>query len=87
MSRILPIVNDEDVSFWKGGMDGYLHFPQCQSCGYILHPPSAVCPQCYSRDLESIKVSGVGTVKTFTINHQVWMPDLKVPRRFSKTLL
>lgn len=79
MSRILPIVNDEDAPYWKGGVDGSLHFPQCQSCGYILHPPSAVCPQCHSRDLKFITVSGLGVIRTFTINHHPWIPDVEVP--------
>lgn len=79
MNRTLPVVNDDDTLFWTGGADGKLHFPQCSDCRYIVHPPSPVCPQCYSRELEPVTVSGKGTVETFSLNYQPWMPDMPVP--------
>ena len=50
-----------------------------QACGYYLHPPSPRCPQCWSDDVAPEAVSGRGTVYTYTINRQQWMPDLEVP--------
>jgi uncharacterized OB-fold protein len=79
MMRTLPVVNEDDALFWKGGADGKLHFPQCQQCRYIVHPPAPVCPHCHGRELSEITVSGEGTVETFTLNYQPWMPDMQVP--------
>ncbi len=79
MIRTLPVVNDDDALFWTGGADGKLHFPKCSDCGYIVHPPSPVCPQCLGRELMPVAVSGMGTVETYTLNHHPWMPDMQVP--------
>ena len=79
MTRTLPVVNEDEVLFWKGGADGKLHFPQCRQCQYIVHPPAPVCPQCHGRELGETTVSGEGTVATFTINYQPWVPDMQVP--------
>jgi len=79
MTRTLPVVNDDDALFWTGGADGKLHFIQCSGCGYIVHPPSPVCPQCRGRELTPVTVSGKGTVETYTLNYHPWMPDLQVP--------
>lgn len=77
--RKLPVVTSEDEIFWRGGKDGFLHFLQCQGCSYIIHPPSPICPQCYSRDLAEDTVSGFGIVETFTINYQPWNSEMVLP--------
>ncbi len=79
MKRTLPVVGEDDALFWTGGADGRLHFPQCGRCRCIVHPPAPVCPQCHSRALREITVSGEGTVETFTLNWQAWMPGMEVP--------
>jgi uncharacterized OB-fold protein len=60
-------------------VDGHLHFPLCGRCRYIVHPPSPVCPLCYSRGLGEIVVSGLGVVETFTLNYQAWAQGMEVP--------
>ena len=79
MNRTLPVVSEEDAVFWRGGADGHLHFPQCTRCNYIVHPPGPVCPECHHRELNAIVVSGMGTIETYTINYQAWLPDMEVP--------
>lgn len=77
--RRLPVLTPETETFWLGGADGTLRFLRCQSCGYYIHPPSPVCPQCLTRDLAYEPVSGKATVATFTINYQPWHPGQDVP--------
>ena len=43
------------------------------------------CPQCESRTVEAEPVSGRGSVYSFTINHQPWVPGL--PDRFVLALV
>ena len=72
--RILPAVGPDNEHFWKGGASGELRFLRCQSCRTWIHPPAPLCPDCLGRDLAPEAVSGLGTVHTFTLNHQEWVP-------------
>jgi uncharacterized protein len=72
--RVLPRLTDDVAFFWTSGADGVLSFLRCNTCGYLIHPPGPVCPRCLSRDLALQSVSGRGTVETFTVNYQQWIP-------------
>jgi uncharacterized OB-fold protein len=77
--RLLPRVEDTNEFFWTSGADGRLRFLRCRTCGYYIHPPSPICPIDLSRDLAPEAVSGRGTVLTFTVNHQPWIPGYDPP--------
>jgi uncharacterized OB-fold protein len=72
--RVLPRLSDDVVFFWTSGADGVLRFQRCNVCGFYIHPPGPVCPRCLSSDLGVQEVSGLGTLETFTVNHQQWIP-------------
>lgn len=78
-TRVLPTATPETAFFWVAGAEGRLKFLRCKSCRRFLHPPTPICPNCLSRDLAPEAVSGKATIATYTINHQVWRPGLKVP--------
>lgn len=78
-TRPLPALTDANRPFWTGGEHGLLQFPHCRRCGWLLHPPAPICPECLGRSLDIRAVSGKGTVVTFTINHQAWRSTLAVP--------
>jgi uncharacterized OB-fold protein len=65
--------------FWTGGRDGKLRIHRCETCGFWLHPPEPVCPNCLGRLVSPQPVSGRAELLTFTVNHQPWHPDLEVP--------
>jgi uncharacterized OB-fold protein len=77
--RILPEVNELNRPFWTSGRSGTLHFLRCDECGYIVHPPTPICPRDLSKNLTAQPVSGRATVATYTINHQPWMPGPELP--------
>lgn len=52
---------------------------RCAECGKYHHPPSPICPYCLSRDVSPQPVSGLGTIVSYTINYQVWNPEVPVP--------
>ncbi|WP_019875984.1 Zn-ribbon domain-containing OB-fold protein [Sporichthya polymorpha] len=60
--------------FWASGADGLLRMLRCGDCGYWLHPPSPRCPQCSSASVAPQELSGRGTVASFTVNVQQWVP-------------
>jgi uncharacterized OB-fold protein len=51
----------------------------CADCGEFTHPPREFCRHCQSENIAPKAVSGMGTIDTYTINHQAWMPGLDVP--------
>jgi uncharacterized OB-fold protein len=77
--RLLPRVDDLNRPFWTGGEHGELRMLRCQTCGYWIHPPAPMCPACHSKDVAADVLSGRGTVHTFTVNHQPWIPGFDPP--------
>ena len=77
--RVPPRIAPDNEHFWTGGAEGELRFLRCGACGYYIHPPAPICPQCHSRDVQAEAVSGRAVVHTFTVNHQPWYPNLDPP--------
>jgi uncharacterized protein len=72
--RLLPRLDIDNRFYWTSGADGQLRLLRCQDCRRFIHPPAPVCPDCLSSDLAPEPVSGRGTVASFTINYQQWIP-------------
>jgi hypothetical protein len=79
MPRALPRLDACNRAFWTGGADGELRILRCEDCAGFVHPPRPVCRHCLSERVSPVAVSGLGTVDTFTVNHQPWAPDMAVP--------
>lgn len=75
----LPELTPENEAFWTGGATGALRIMACSDCDYRIHPPQLICPQCLSRAVAPVTAAGTGTIHSFTINRQAWLPDLKTP--------
>ena len=76
---IPPAITEETAPFWAAAAEGRLLVEHCQDCGADQLPPRGICRSCRSRDVGWVEVSGTGTVYSFTVNHQRWLPDLAVP--------
>ncbi|MCB2077468.1 MAG: OB-fold domain-containing protein [Novosphingobium sp.] len=77
--RKLPRLTPETEAFWTGGKDGLLLIQCCTGCGRYQHPPLPICSSCRTETVAPKAVSGKGTVKTYTVNHQQWLPGLTEP--------
>jgi uncharacterized OB-fold protein len=77
-ARMLPKLDEHNRTFWTGGADGQLMIAWCTRCELWVHPPSADCPCCEGA-LVPRAVSGRGSVFTYTVNHQPYMPGVPVP--------
>lgn len=42
---------------------------KCKQCGFIGFPKRLICPQCHSREFETIRLSREGKLLTYTIIH------------------
>jgi uncharacterized OB-fold protein len=76
---IPPAVTDETAAFWDAAAEGRLVVERCVACGAESFPPRGICRSCRARTTEPAEVTGPGRVYSFTVNHQVWLPDLDVP--------
>ena len=74
--RKLPLLTPETEAFWTGGEKGCLMIQRCTSCGLYQHPPLPICSACRTETVLPSAVSGRGKIKTFTVNHQAWVPGL-----------
>jgi uncharacterized OB-fold protein len=77
--RVMPRLDPDNEFFWTSGQDGRLRFLRCQSCGYFIHPPVPICPECLGRDVAPEAVSGDATLWSYTVNHQPWAPGAEEP--------
>jgi hypothetical protein len=77
--RKLPQLTQETEAFWTGGKDGKLLIQRCTHCGLYQHPPLPICSACRTETVAPTPVSGKGKVKTYTVNHQQWLPGLDEP--------
>jgi len=77
-ARMLPKLDEHNRTFWTGGADGQLHIAWCDRCRLWVQPPGADCPACGGA-LVDRPVSGRGSVFTYTVNYQPYMPNVAVP--------
>ncbi|MGE3690899.1 MAG: Zn-ribbon domain-containing OB-fold protein [Novosphingobium sp.] len=77
--RKLPLIAPETEAFWTGGKDGALMIQRCTTCGTYQHPPLPICSHCRTETVLPQAVSGRGKVRSWTVNHQEWVPGLDEP--------
>jgi uncharacterized protein len=70
----LPKVNADTKFYWEGCARHELRFQRCTSCGHVVWPPSLICPECLSGDMEGIISKGCGTVYTYAVYHVAYHP-------------
>ena len=70
----LPNIDDTNRPYWEAAKRHELVLQKCQSCGHYRHPAGDTCPNCLSDNLDWVRASGLGTVYTWTVFHQVYHP-------------
>ena len=66
-TKPLPIPNNEDKAFWDAMKRHEPVCQRCKDCGTWLWHPLVQCPRCYSFNLYYDKISGRGTVYSYSI--------------------
>ncbi len=66
----LPFIHDETRPFWEGTKKHELWLQKCRDCGKFRYYPRSICPNCFSYNTEWVKVSGRGTVYSFTVSNR-----------------
>lgn len=66
-SRPLPVLNGDTKPFWEACRRHELRVQRCRDCGTFRFPPLPTCPNCTSFESDWVKVSGEGTIYSFTV--------------------
>ena len=74
--RPLPVPDDSSAAFWSAAAEHVLTVARCARCERFAMPPDVVCPHCQSCDpaFEFTPVSGRGTVRSWTVVRQAFLP-------------
>ena len=64
------------AAYWAGARRGVLVIQRCAACGTPRHYPRAMCPRCYSFDVEHVEHAGEGTVHSWTVAHHAFSADV-----------
>lgn len=70
----LPKLNTDNRPFWEGCRKHELTFQRCNNCGHVRWPPSDLCPQCHSTEINWLISKGTGRVYTFAVYHTAFHP-------------
>lgn len=77
----LPLVDDHSRAYWEGARRHELVILRCRQCGFYVHYPKPSCRRCGSGDLAPARVSGRGSVYSYTVTHHKAPPGFedKIP--------
>ena len=66
MSRIQPPLTELTAPYWQGCREGELRLQRCTDCDQHQFYPRTICSHCGSAELAWDRVSGRGSVASFT---------------------
>jgi len=72
----MPAANAETAGWWEAAAEHRLVVQRCDDCGRTRHPPGPVCPACRSLAAGWAELPGTGSVFTFTVVRQAFLPAL-----------
>lgn len=75
----LPRITPDTGFFWTSGADGVLRIQRCPETGTWIHPPRPDCGPNGEFTPVPTPVCGLGTVFSYTVNHQPFLPAVQPP--------
>lgn len=75
--RPIPEITPETEQYWAGAADKKLLLCKCNHCELIYHYPRALCPDCFSEDIDWREASGRGEIYSYSSAHTIdgWPED------------
>lgn len=75
----LPQPTSFTKPFWDACQGKLLQVSACNNCDHVFLPGGPVCPKCWSQDLGTRPVSGLGEVFSFVIYRRTYHPAIPAP--------
>ena len=76
-AKPIPVITELNEPHWEGARRGEFLAQRCTACGHIWFPPAPNCSGCLSTDYEWAPMAGTGTVYSFIVYHQGWLPGYR----------
>lgn len=76
-AKPMPVPDLDTRPFWDACKEHELRAQRCTGCGRFRWPPQGFCPSCYSWEHEWSRLSGLGTVKSFSVVHHSAVPSFQ----------
>jgi len=73
----IPRIDEESKGYWEACRRHELVLQRCGACATLRYYPRATCPECLSDEVRWERMSGRGTVYTFTVTHQNQAPGFR----------
>ena len=73
----VPRPEQESLLFWMGCKKRELLIQRCRACARYQYYPRAVCVHCLADDPEWVRVSGRGTIYSYTVTYQNASPGFR----------
>jgi uncharacterized OB-fold protein len=73
-ARPAIVPNAVNRFFWEGAARGEFLVLQCGNCGFFAYPSPDRCPRCAARALAPKRMSGQGSLYSFTIVRRAFHP-------------
>jgi uncharacterized protein len=64
---IVPRPDYLTAPYWEGAKNGHLLLQHCQDCGHKWHPPTVICPDCQSYEIQWVPSCGRGVIHSFIV--------------------
>ncbi len=74
LAELLPEATELTAPYWEGLELGELRLQRCEDCGAYQYPPESFCRACPSERLEWCAVEGGGSVYSFIVVRQRYLP-------------
>jgi uncharacterized protein len=70
----VPVPTEADRPYWDALRERKVVFARCTSCGSMTQRLPMACTRCRGEAFEWTEVSGRGTIYTFSVARQTWVP-------------
>ncbi|HLG74140.1 MAG TPA: Zn-ribbon domain-containing OB-fold protein [Chloroflexota bacterium] len=87
IAKPAPIADEDTQPFWDACKAHELRVQQCSACGRFRWPPRGFCPACFSWEHTWARLSGRGTVHSFSVVHHVVNPAFKAEAPYVVALI
>jgi len=75
----VPAASPYTLPWWQAAAEHRLVVQVCDVCDRPRHPPAPICPRCRSTASHFVDHPPTGTIYTFTVVHQPFVPGMPVP--------
>lgn len=80
VASLLPVITTFEKPFWDSLQNEKLMIQKCMDCGHTQFPPSPVCIECLSDNVEWVECSGKATLWSKVTFHKMYLePYSDVP--------